>query len=352
MFSCEVVEFSSCNVDFTPHDCRWIPTSARFVVPGSTSKSTGRLAVLEATEDGVDSIAEIDCTSGIKCCTFGASPLAERLVTCGNFDGTCVTWDIDMKVPSKTISAHSGIIHAIDGISIDSAGYGAPELVTGGADGYVKVWDTRQPDAVATFRPSSTSTCECWTVAFGNSFRDEERCVLAGYENGDVKLYDLRTGKVRCEMNVGNGVCSIEFDRRNIRMNKFICSCLESQCSVFDARTQHSREGFASTTHRTKTRTTLWGVRHLPQDREISAILLGDGSIELYRYKYPEHRRVKTPNGEFRGICGELKYIGSYKIASQPINALDWHSAYRGLAVCTGLDQRVRVLLGTHLKYD
>jgi hypothetical protein len=33
-------------------------------------------------------------------------------------------------------------------------------------------------------------------VAIGNSFNDDERCVLAGYDNGDVKLFDLRTNKV------------------------------------------------------------------------------------------------------------------------------------------------------------
>lgn len=37
---------------------------------------------------------------------------------------------------------------------------------------------------------------DCWCVAIGNSFNDDERCVLAGYDNGDVKLFDLRTNKV------------------------------------------------------------------------------------------------------------------------------------------------------------
>ena len=37
---------------------------------------------------------------------------------------------------------------------------------------------------------------DCWCVSIGNSFNDDERCVLAGYDNGDVKLFDLRTNKV------------------------------------------------------------------------------------------------------------------------------------------------------------
>ena len=47
----------------------------------------------------------------------------------------------------------------------------------------------------------------------GNSHNDSERCVLAGYDNGDVKMFDLRTNTVRWEGNVRNGVCGVQFDR-------------------------------------------------------------------------------------------------------------------------------------------
>jgi hypothetical protein len=33
-------------------------------------------------------------------------------------------------------------------------------------------------------------------------------------------MYDLRTNLVRWETNVRNGVCGIEFDRKDIEMNK------------------------------------------------------------------------------------------------------------------------------------
>jgi hypothetical protein len=52
---------------------------------------------------------------------------------------------------------------------------------------------------------------------------------LAGYDNGDVKMFDLRAGKVRWETNVRNGVCGTEFDRKEIQMNKFCVTTLESQ---------------------------------------------------------------------------------------------------------------------------
>lgn len=65
------------------------------------------------------------------------------------------------------------------------------------------------------------------------------------YDNGDIKLFDLRTNTLRYETNVANGVTGIEFDRRDIEMNKFAVTTLESKFRVFDARTQHPDEGFA-----------------------------------------------------------------------------------------------------------
>ena len=37
---------------------------------------------------------------------------------------------------------------------------------------------------------------DCWCVAIGNSFNDSERCLLAGYDNGDIKMFDLRMNQV------------------------------------------------------------------------------------------------------------------------------------------------------------
>lgn len=70
------------------------------------------------------------------------------------------------------------------------------------------------------FRATKQAARDCWTVAFGNAFSDEDRCVAAGYDNGDVKLYDLRTQSMRWETNVKNGVTALEFDRSDIEMNK------------------------------------------------------------------------------------------------------------------------------------
>jgi len=118
---------------------------------------------------------------------------------------------------------------------------------------------------------------DCWCVAFENSFNDEERCVLAGYDNADVKMFDLRVNKLRWEANVRNGVCGVQFDRQDINMNKFVVTCLESQFHVYDARTHHPQEGFASLSETTAKGASLWKPVHLPQNREVFMITAGDG---------------------------------------------------------------------------
>lgn len=70
------------------------------------------------------------------------------------------------------------------------------------------VWDVRQKDEpVATFLPTEGSTGrDCWAVAFGNAYNDVERVIAAGYDNGDLKLYNLRTMTVQWSKCLKNGV--------------------------------------------------------------------------------------------------------------------------------------------------
>lgn len=45
----------------------------------------------------------------------------------------------------------------------------------------------------------------------GHAFNDQDRCVCAGYDNGDIKLFDLRNMSLRWETNIKNGVRVIGF---------------------------------------------------------------------------------------------------------------------------------------------
>lgn len=215
---------------------------------GQYARNTGCIMLYEMDGAELKLLNEVEKPSGFKCGTFGASSIVERRLASGSFAGQLQIWDLETTKPVFEVQAHASIVNAIDGCGGQAKGYGAPELVTCGRDGCVRVWDVRQQDApVAAFEPADTTNVrDCWCVAFGNSYNDEERCLLAGYDNGDVKMFDLRMNKVRWETNVKNGVCALSFDRKDIEMNKFAVGCLEAQFHIFDARTQHPKKGFAS----------------------------------------------------------------------------------------------------------
>ena len=53
-------------------------------------------------------------------------------------------------------------------------------------------------------------------------------------------------------------------------------------------------QGFASLSDKVTTGATVWSINHLPQNREISMLGAGDGTLYLYKYHYPDQRKVKV----------------------------------------------------------
>jgi WD40 repeat protein len=248
------------------------------------------------------------------------------------------------------VQAHSSIVNAIDGIGGLQTGYGAPEIVTGGRDGCVRVWDPRQQSPVLSLEPESDQSArDCWSVGFGNSFNDEERCVVAGYDNGDVKLFDLRTNSLRYETNCANGVCNVEFDRKDIEMNKMVVCGLESKFRVYDLRNQHAETGFAHMSERAH-KSTVWLCKHLPQNRDIFMTGGGNGGFNVYKYHYPSKRVQDNKKDQApEGVAGTVELLNSRVISTQPIVSFDWSPDREGLCVMSCLDQTMRVFIVTKL---
>lgn len=95
-------------------------------------------------------------------------------------------------------------------------------------------------------------------------------------------MFDLRQSCVLWSKNLKNGVCSIEFDRKDIPMNKLMATTLESKFHVYDCRTLHATKGFAHLTEKAH-KSTIWLGRHLPQNRDIFMTTGGNGAVCLWK---------------------------------------------------------------------
>lgn len=74
------------------------------------------------------------------------------------------------------------------------------------------------------FKQNQNSSRDCWSVAFGDSHNKDERCVCAGFDNGDIRVFDLRTLQIRWESNVRNGVCGLETNNKYEPLQKLVAS--------------------------------------------------------------------------------------------------------------------------------
>ncbi|CAL8297693.1 unnamed protein product [Merluccius merluccius] len=347
----QIISHIQKSLNYTIFDCKWIPCSAKFVCVGNLACGTGVLQVYQVQRGEVQLLREIEKAKPFKCGTFGASSLQQRHIATGDFDGNLNIWDLEAGGgPLYAVKAHQEIINSLDGVGGLGVGDGAPEIATGSRDGTVKVWDPRQKDApVANMEPvAGEAKRDCWTVAFGHAFNAQDRCVCAGYDNGDIKLFDLRNMSVRWETNIKNGVCCVEFDRKDINMNKLVATSLEGTFHVFDMRTQHPTKGFASVSEKGH-KSTIWQVRHLPQNRDVFMTAGGAGNLHLWKYDYPAQRSKDDSEGVAMGVAGTVNLLQNVTLSTQPIASLDWSPDKQGLCVCSAFDQSVRVLIVTKL---
>lgn len=339
------------NVDFTLFQCAWVPCSPRFVVMGSKLTGEGVVQVYSMSPKELKKLGQGERPKAIKCGTFGATSLEERHLATGDFGGQLCLWDLeDLRQPVVSIQAHDDFINAVDGVGGLGVGKGSPEIATASRDGKVKVWDIRVKERpVACMQPKEGETKrDAWAVAFGNCHSESSRMLVSGYDNGDLKMFDLRSMKLFWEKAMPNGICSVQFDRKDIEMNKLLVTGLEGKFHVFDLRTFHSEEGFAEVSQKVD-KTTLWCGEHLPQNRDLFMTCGGSGAVNLWKYEYPEKRSKLNPKEENVGVPGSLKKLQEFQMGEQPVSSFDWSPDKTGLGLCTSFDQKIRIVIVTRL---
>lgn len=155
-----IVPYLSKQLNYTAHDIKWIPATAKFAVVGQHPRSTGAIQIFEIRDRQLHVAAETEPAEAIKCLTFKANGVGpQRHFASGGFDGSLQSWyrsaserksvyahtltiwglfrDVDrLQTPIWSVAkAHSGIINCIDGIGGVGVSAGSPEIATGGNDG-------------------------------------------------------------------------------------------------------------------------------------------------------------------------------------------------------------------------
>ncbi|KAL0212453.1 hypothetical protein RCL1_006079 [Eukaryota sp. TZLM3-RCL] len=348
--SCSILEHVRESLNITPYDTLWVPNSTRFVLLGGTARDLGSFSVYKMFQGKLENILRFEHDKPIRCGTFGAYSAA-RHIAYGDIGGGLYL--VDPEKPSKPIfsydSAHNGVVHSIHGCGHPLA-QGASELITGGSDGYVRVWDIRQGSGpVVEVGPSEASQKrECWSVCFGGASSDVDRTITAGFDNGDVKMIDLKMGKLSWQVNVGGGVVSMDFDSIGGPLNKLGVSNLDGNLNIYDLKYFNEKRGYPSV----KTRAhngTVWRTKFVPTKKDLCVTTGGAGEVKLWKYTYPQERfAVDEVDGEY-GLAGKVSLKSETCISTQPVSSFDWHPNREGLAVCSSFDQSVSVLFVTDM---
>ncbi|XP_031635352.1 WD repeat-containing protein 92-like [Contarinia nasturtii] len=342
------------EVNFTIFDTKWLPQTAKFAAIGAKTNGTGGLIkVFELNGKQLDITREISRQNAFKCSAFGLSRTKNYYLAVGDFGGSLQIIDLDRFDVFNIDNAHKGVINAIDAAG-SQKNRGATEIVTGGQDGHVKVWDPRCNYAVVQLMPKQgTKRPDCWSVAFGDSYNRFERCVFAGFDNGDIKLFDLRTLKERWDVNVGNGVCGLEMDNKYEPLRKLVaCTTFGGihayyfdECDApvpmyaFAKDTISCETNAISDNIRGKTNPTIWCVRHLPQNRDIFATCSSSGMLKVWQ----------SPKESCNFETNSLKVMCKLSLGNKLINCFDWSPDRTGLGVCSSFDKKIRVIASVNM---
>eukprot|EP00798_Chlamydomonas_sp_ICE-L_P030593 gene30593-35604_t len=83
------------------------------------------------------------------------------------------------------------------------------------------------------------------------------------------------------------------------------------------AATQHPKKGFSSVIENLASGATVWGAHHLPQNRNFCLVGSADGTLYIYKYHYPDQRKVKDHEG--LGVAGSMELLASRNFSTRPI---------------------------------
>ena len=90
----QIIEHLNRSLDYTPYDVKWIPDTCKFMLGGERPKATGLIEIHQLTKGELKVISKIENPRGVKCSTFGASPVNNTCFCFGDLEGKLSILDL------------------------------------------------------------------------------------------------------------------------------------------------------------------------------------------------------------------------------------------------------------------
>ena len=166
----QILAHHELDAGFTVHGVCWVPSSPRLLAAGTTLQNRGIIHIYSLGRELVKK-QEVNMEFGLNAVTFRGSSLTDRRLAAGDFGGRVYSYDFEAGKEVWGLRGHE-VVNCIDGGG--GGGLGPLEVVTGGREGSVKVWDTREAKRPVVTMEPETGKRECWAVTVGNSYNDTE----------------------------------------------------------------------------------------------------------------------------------------------------------------------------------
>jgi len=197
----------------------------------------------------------------------------------------------------------------------------APTVLAASRDGITSLWDLREPSKPA-LQIKPKAEVDCWTATMSRQLN----IIATGYEDHYLRLFDIRKNQLLEEVSLGSGVISIEFQTGHT--SKLVATVANAKLFIYQTNSLEKgklSQGVAIDAHES----TVWSVKHNPNDPTMFATTGGNGTLNLYKH-----------NKESAQQLGTIGLVSN----RLPAITLDWFQSRPGLVAYTTLERTVGLL--------
>lgn len=169
----QIFEYMNMPLNFTPFHVKWLPNSPKFALLGQSPKMTGLFKLMKLDKKKIKEVFTMEFGKGFKSCSFNyfkesmglsseqnvSQPALESPVNypyqiaLGDISGKLFLVDMEKEKVFYEVKAHQGMVNSVDTMG-GLTGSGVLEIVSGGSDGCVRLWDPRQEAPVVALEPN------------------------------------------------------------------------------------------------------------------------------------------------------------------------------------------------------